>query len=134
MLADWRLSMAEDSQEKALELVGEWSKWLVSVNVVAVAGCVAVLQGGVAGTSRTFLLLAIGTFTLSLLVAALLLGLLPALSERLPVRIRGEQQTTIYDGRLWKSVTVRGLAIVQFVLFLLAAASFLGWVLTGPAA
>lgn len=124
--------MAENSQGKALELVAEWSKWLVSVNVVATAGCVAVLQSGVEGMPRVFLLLAIGTFALSLLVAALMLGLIPALSQRLPVQNERGQPASIYDGRLWSGLTVRVLAITQFALFLLAAACFLGWVVTKP--
>jgi hypothetical protein len=125
--------MSDHSQGKALDLVGDWSKWLVSVNVVATVGCVSVLQTGVAGTPRFFLLLAIGTFTLSLLTAAFLLGLIPALSQRLPVEGEGGRPGTVYDGHLWGTLTVRLLAVVQFALFLLAAASFLGWVITKPA-
>lgn len=123
--------MAEfHSQGKALDLVGEWSKWLVGVNLAATAGCVSVLQRGIAGTPRFFLLLAIGTFTLSLLTAALLLGLIPALAQRLPVEGEGSNAGTIFDGHLWGVLTVRLLAIIQFTLFLLAAAAFLGWVIT----
>ncbi|HSM56005.1 MAG TPA: hypothetical protein VK879_07610 [Candidatus Sulfomarinibacteraceae bacterium] len=120
--------MAEHSQVKALDLVGEWSRWLVGANLVAVVGCVMALQGGVEGTARAFLLLAIGSFTFSLMAAALLLGLLPGLAERLPVRGDGARRATIYDGRLWGAFTVRLVATVQFALFLLAAAAFLGWV------
>ncbi|MFW6042696.1 MAG: hypothetical protein ACOC9C_03355 [Chloroflexota bacterium] len=122
--------MADHPQGRALDLVGEWSKWLVRVNLVAAAGCVAVLQGGVSGPPRAFLLLAIGTFTLSLLAAALLLGLLPGLSERLPVRSDQARRASIYDGRLWGTLTVRLLATAQFALLLLAALFFLGWVMT----
>lgn len=122
--------MPQDSQTRALKHVADWSKWMVAVNVVATVGCVAVLQDGILGIARFFLLLAIGTFALSLMIAALLLGLLPGLIQRLPLHDERGQPASVYDGRLWGGLTVRALAVTQFALFLLAAFFFLGWVVS----
>jgi hypothetical protein len=125
--------MGESGQLRALEAVGDWSKWLVGVNLTAASGCVAVLQTGVAGTPRLFLLAAIGLFVLGLLAATAMLALLPQLIEQLPVQDDVGHLRSIYEGQLWRAVHLRMLVVVQFGLFVLALISFAGWVLTKPA-
>jgi hypothetical protein len=125
--------MGESGQSRALEAVADWSKWLVGVNLTAAGGCVAVLQTGVAGTPRVFLLAAIGLFVLGLLAATVFLALLPGLIEQLPVQDEAGELRSIYEGHLWRAVHLRTLVLVQFGLFVLALLSFAGWVLTKPA-
>lgn len=125
--------MNEGRQQQALELVRDWSKWLVGVNLAAGAGCVAVLQSGVGGLPRIFLLAAIGCFGLALLIGAALMALMPGLVERLPVRNEEGRLVSVYEGRLWQGMRVRTLVTVQFGLFVLALIAFGGWVLTKPA-
>lgn len=122
--------MAQDAQARALKHIAGWSKWMVGVNVVATVGCVAALQDGIFGIARFFLLLAIGAFALSLMTAALLLGLLPSLIQRMPLQDERGQPTSVYDGRLSGGFTVRALAVTQFALFLLAALFFMLWVVS----
>lgn len=125
--------MDEGLQQKALESVRDWSKWLVGVNLAAGAGCVAVLQTGVGGVPRIFLLAAIGFFGLALLVGAGLMALLPSLMEQLPVQNSAGRLVSVYEGALWRGMRVRTLVLVQFSLFVLALIAFAGWVLTKPA-
>ena len=125
--------MDEGMQQKALESVRDWSKWLVGVNLAAGAGCVAVLQTGVGGVPRIFLLAAIGFFGLALLVGATLMAMLPGLMERLPVEDGAGRLVSVYQGGLWLGMHVRTLVLVQFGLFVLALITFAGWVLTKPA-
>jgi ABC-type Na+ efflux pump permease subunit len=125
--------MGESGQLRAVEAVGDWCKWLVGVNLTAAGGCVAVLQTGVGGTPRLFLLAAIGLFVVGLLSATVILALLPRLLEQLPVQDDVGQLQSIYEGQLWRAVRLRPLVVVQFVLFVLALLSFAGWVLTKPA-
>jgi hypothetical protein len=125
-------SMGESGQLRALEAVGDWSKWLVGVNLTAAGGCVAVLQTGVAGTPRLFLLGAIGLFIVGLLAATALLALLPRLIEQLPVLDDEGHLRSIYEGQLWRAVHLRMLVLAQFGLFVLALLNFAGWVLTKP--
>ena len=125
--------MDEEMQQKALESVREWSKWLVGVNLAAGAGCVAVLQTGVGGVPRIFLLAAIGSFGLAMLVGAGLMAMLPGLMEQLPVQDEAGRPMSVYQGGLWLGMRVRTLVLVQFSLFVLALITFAGWVLTKPA-
>ena len=125
--------MNEQRQQQALSSLAEWSKWLVGVKLAAAAGCVAVLQTGVAGVPRVFLLAAILFFALALLAGASLMATLPGPIERLPVQDRAGHPASIYEGALWGGMRVRTLVMIQFSLFVLALLAFAGWLLTKPA-
>lgn len=125
--------MDRGTQQKALESVRDWSKWLVGVNLAAGAGCVAVLQTGVAGVPRVFLLMAVGFFAMALLVGTSLMAMLPGLMERLPVQDGAGRLVSVYHAGLWLGIRVRTLVSVQFSLFVLALLAFAAWVLTKPA-
>ena len=113
--------MDERRQQKAPESVRDWSKWLVGVNLAAGAGCVAVLQTGVGGVLRSFLLAAIVFFGLALLGGAALMAILPCLMERLPVQDGAGRPVSVYEGRLWPGgMRVRTLVLVQCSQFVLA--------------
>lgn len=124
--------MDNQAQGKALEAFKDWSRWLVGVNVVAAGGCVAVLQTGVGGIARLFLMAAIGAFIAAVLVAAALLGLLPGLIQQVPVKDASGKPLNIFDLAIWSSVKLRTVAQFQFFMMVLAGLFFLGWVLLKP--
>lgn len=121
--------VTDKAQEKAIEFLSDWVKWLVATNLGAVTGCVLVLQGDVSGASRFFLVLAIGSFTLSLLAAAALLGFTPSLIQRLPLQNERGAEISIYDARIWAGMRLKMVLWVQSAFFLAAVAFFMGWVL-----
>jgi len=125
--------VTEEAQEKAIDILYDWIKWLVATSFGAVTGCVIALQGGVAGVSRFFLILAIGSFALSLLAAAGLLGAVPSLIQRLPLQNERGRMISIYDGKIWAGIRVKLVLGMQSALFLVAVAFFIGWVLFSPA-
>lgn len=124
--------MTEETQAKAIDVLYDWVKWLVATNLGAVVGCVIVLQGDVAGVSRFFLVLAIGSFTLSLLSAAALLGFIPSLIQRLPLQNERGVLISIYDGTIWAAVRLKVVLWAQSALFLAAVFFFMGWVVFSP--
>lgn len=125
--------MTKEAQAKAINVLIDWVKWLVATSLGSVVGCVVVLQGGVSGISRFFLVMAIGAFTLALLTAAALLGLTPSLIQRLPLQNERGTLISIYDGTLWPGIRLKMLLWAQSALFLTAVFFFLGWVAFGPA-
>ncbi|WP_290650119.1 hypothetical protein [Aquisalimonas sp.] len=121
--------MDKESQKAAVQTLSEWSRWLIGIDLAAAAGCVIVLQGGVGGVARVFLILAIGVFALALLCAVLLSRVLASVVEQLPLRGADGNPQSIYAYRLGWGLSVAGLAHAQLVLLVLAGLFFLGWVI-----
>lgn len=124
--------MNEESQLRAAESLRDWSKWLIGVNFAAATGCVVVLQGGVKGPPRPFLMLAIAAFALSVLSSALLVRVLAALAEALPLRSEAGELRSIYGYSAGLGISVRGLARLQFGFLILGVVFFLLWVVLKP--
>lgn len=120
------------NQHKAVESLRDWSKWLIGINFAAATGCVVVLQGGVKGPPRPFLMLAIGAFALSVLSSAVLVRVLATLTEALPLRSETGELRSIYGYSAGLGLSVRGLARLQLGLLILGAVFFLLWVALKP--
>ncbi len=125
--------MNEVYQEKALEALRDWSKWLIGLNTFAGAGCLAMLQKGGFGDLTPFLIAAIAVFALAVVAAALLIGVLAVVLQRLPLRDSGAQPGSVFDHRVWRGVRLRQLAWLQFGLFVLGIVLLLTWIMLKPA-
>lgn len=125
--------MDEEHQEKAIDSLRDWSKWLIGLNFSATTGCVIVLQQGVGPNLKPFLFIAILLFALSVLSAALVVGMLASLIQALPLRDESGSVCSIYDYRIWGWASLGILVRLQFVLFTLGVFFFLAWVAFKPA-
>ncbi len=124
--------MDKESQRNAVDSLREWSKWLIGIDFAAATGCVVILQGGPEGAPRFFLIVAIGAFALSVLCAVLLVRVLAAVVERLPLTGDDGKPISISEYRLRSGVTIEQLAGIQFLLLVLGALFFLAWVVLRP--
>lgn len=61
-----------ENKSKAVELLSDWSKWLIGINFGAATGCTVVLKTGVSEKVSPLLFTAILFFICSLVVATLL--------------------------------------------------------------
>jgi hypothetical protein len=115
-------------QEKAIEAVRDWCKWLIGLNFSSVTGCAIVVERGADAALQPFLFGAILLFALSAVVAALVLGILPSMVQRLPLHDRSGALQNIYTYHVWEGITLGRLIRLQFGLFVLAIPCFLTWV------
>lgn len=125
--------MDKENQLNTIDALRDWSKWLIGIDFTAATGCVVVLQGGVKGPPRPFLMLAIGAFALSVLCSALLVRVLAALTEHLPLRDASGATKSIYDYTICCGLSIRVLARLQLTLLILGGLFFLTWVVLKPA-
>jgi hypothetical protein len=116
-------------QEKAVETLLDWNRWVLGLAFAAGGGCIVVLERGIAGTGRTLVLAAIVAFALAIVLAAALSIMLAALIEVLPLRDQDGAIASVWSAPLWPGVTVGAIARLQFGLFALGLALLLGWVL-----
>jgi hypothetical protein len=70
--------MMEEKQQKRHELLANWSKWLITINVFAATGCIAGLKTAGMGLEKTgvYFFAAIVSFGLSIVCATLFVFLL----------------------------------------------------------
>lgn len=61
----------EDHHIKAIELLSDWSKWLIGINFGAATGCAIVLKTGVSEEVSSILFIAVCFFLLSLITASI---------------------------------------------------------------
>jgi len=102
----------EEHHLKAIELLSEWSKWLIGINFGAATGCAIVLKTGVSETVSSILFIAVCFFLLSLITASFF-NLLLAISLNKKQAITGLQKV---------------LAWLQLLLFLMALCFLITWV------
>lgn len=126
--------MDKEQQEKAIDALRDWSKWLIGLDFIAGAGCIIVLQGGVGPGLRLLLVMAIVLFALSAVAAALITGILAAMVQRCPVHDEAGNVQSIYRHPVWRGVSLGLLVRIQFVLFALGILHVLGWVALRPPA
>lgn len=124
--------MDDTNQHKAIESLRNWSQWLIGIDFAAATGCVVVLQGGVKGPPRPFLMLAIGAFALSVLCSTLLVLVLARLVEEVPLRSEAGQLQSIYEYATGLGVTVKTLARLQLAMLCLGGVFFIIWVILKP--
>lgn len=120
------------SQEKTVEAFRDWSKWMIGVDFVAGAGCVAVLRGGVGDAVRPWLVAAIIAFALAAMVSALLVRMLVSLTEHLPCQSSSNKPASISDYGSYLSIG--RLSHIQLALTFAGVFCLLGWVYNIPAA
>jgi hypothetical protein len=106
-------SNAKEDRLKAINLLSDWSKWLIGVNFAAATGCVLVLRGDPAERVRPVLLLAIVFFSLSALCSAVFVFLLSSQVEKIAEL---------------KEVKYKQLGAIQLILFAAALICLLAWV------
>ena len=102
----------EEHHLKAIELLSDWSKWLIGINFGAATGCAIVLKTGVSEAVGSILFIAV-CFFLSSLITASFFNLLLAISLNKRRPITGLHKL---------------LAGLQLVLFLLALCFLVIWV------
>jgi hypothetical protein len=116
-----------DNQRKAVELLSDWSKWLIGINFAAATGCVTILKVGVKKDLLPFLIVAIGAFVLSVFCSTLLVRVLATLVEQLPIQDEaGHKSVSEYN--IYRGLNVRTLAFLQLFLFMVGLVFFLIWV------
>jgi hypothetical protein len=120
-------------QEKALDSLRDWNKWLIGLNFFTGTGCVIMLQQGVSPLLMPFLVGAILLFALSTIVTALVSGIRPTLVQALPLRDEFGALQSIYDYAVWQEVPLRRFVWLQFLLFVFGIICLLGWVMLKPA-
>lgn len=120
--------MDVERQTAAVDSLREWSKWSIGLGFLSATGCVVVLQGGVPLLAQIFLVLAISAFAASVLCSILLLRVLAALVERLPVQDAQGSPGSIYQQQLLPGLTVARIAAAQLLFLMLGGASFLAWI------
>lgn len=116
-------------QEKALEVVKDWSKWLAGLNFGSAAGCILMLQQGISVLVRVYLVSAVLFFSISLLISSLIFLLLPIVIQKLPLHTKSKGALSIYDYELFQSVTLRLLVGTQFGFFVVGIISLFTWVM-----
>lgn len=121
--------MDEVNQQRAIEALRDWSKWLIGLNFGATTGCVIMLQGGMKGPVRLFIIAAIISFALSVLCAVFLGRLLAAAVEYLPLRDGSANLISISDYKPRRGLSVGSVARLELALFVLGIVYFIGWVL-----
>jgi hypothetical protein len=68
----------KNNTDKTNELLTNWSKWLITINMFAATGCIVGLKTAGEGTAKTgkFFFAAIGSFSFSIVCATLFVFLL----------------------------------------------------------
>ena len=121
-------------QEKAVEALRDWSKWLIGINFAAVTGCAVVLEtGGVTGIGAVFLVLAIASFAASVFSSIALVRGTARVLEILPLHDDSGNLTTVFSYRLVADLSLGMIARVQLALLGVGAIFFLLWVIINAA-
>lgn len=126
--------MDKEQQEKAIDALRNWSKWLIGLDFTAGTGCIIVLQGGVGPGLKLLLVMAIMFFSFSAVIAALLTGILTDVVQRCPLCDEAGTIQSIYHHYVWRGVSLGLLVKTQFVLFVLGIFVLLSWVALKPPA
>ncbi|MFW6195441.1 MAG: hypothetical protein ACOC5M_02855 [Chloroflexota bacterium] len=122
--------MDETQQEKSIEAIRDWSKWLIGLSFGAAAGCVAVLEvSDRTGPATPFLVAAIVFFALSVLASAILIRETARVLEMLPARDQSGELTTVFEHRVTGGLSIGALARLQLILLGVAALLFVIWVI-----
>lgn len=104
----------EVKKQKAVELLINWSKWLISINFLAATGCIIGLKAAGDAVEKTgvYFFLAILAFSLSVICSTRFVFLMSQ---------RGLQKTDTTSKHMW-------LAKLQWILFTLGLVCVLIWI------
>ena len=128
-----KLSDKSALQEKALNSISDWSKWLIGLNFTSGAGCIAVLQQGVTASMKFYLVGAVFFFAFSAAVTAFVLANLPMIIQRLPLHTKKGEPRDIYDFWIFSpGLSLQLLTIIQLLLFITGLAFLFAWMLLKP--
>jgi hypothetical protein len=120
--------MAENKTERqqaAAEALMDWSKWLMTLQPVAILAVTGVVKLGpttsISCPQKILLIISLACFVLSMIAATFALGGLPSIIERLPSNApdeRGIYDMSVYfHFRLWQIVFIEHLFFVLGILF-----------------
>jgi hypothetical protein len=116
----------DDKQGEALKALGDWSKWLISIETALIAGMIAVIntkpeimQGEMAGVMKV----AGASFGISIVFATLLLGAIPNAMQEVPILKDGKRDVHSY--KHFDLIPLRGHAAIQHIGFLVGLGSLL---------
>jgi hypothetical protein len=127
-LGQWK-EMDNDSQKQAMDWLRDWSKWLITINFAAAAGCSFVVKGDVAGLSLVLLASAISAFACSALCAATLVGAAPRIVERLAPNKDHHERRSVLEQKVLGRMSLKCIARLQLGLLAFGGVCFIGWVI-----
>jgi hypothetical protein len=115
-------------QEKAVNILIDWNKWMAGLTFGAATGCIVVLENGVGPLVKMYLVIAILCFALTLVLTSLVFALLPSIMQRLPLKHKNNPDHSIYDYKPLASIPLRYIVAVQFMIFIVGIISLFIWV------
>lgn len=115
-------------QEKAINMLIDWNKWLAGLNFGAATGCIVVLENGVGPLVKMYLVVAIFCFALSLILSSLVFISLPSIMQKLPLQNKHNPGHNIFDYQPFLSLPLRAIVSAQFIVFILGIISLFTWV------
>ncbi|TVR75874.1 MAG: hypothetical protein EA415_02480 [Sphaerobacteraceae bacterium] len=118
--------MDETRQQKAIDSLRDWSKWLIGLDFAAATGCVVVLQRD--AIESAFLTLAIAAFAFSVIASILVVRSLASLVEVLPWTDANNDLESVFHYRVLGSFLLGHLVYIQTGFFLAGVLFFLAWV------
>lgn len=120
-------------QEKAVESMRDWCKWMIGLNLTMGTGCVLVLLRGVSAALKTSLVSAVLFFAFSMVLASLIIAILPSIIQRLPIYDNSERKASnIYTAHVAPRLTLKMLAGLQYAFFVLGIVFLFTWILLKP--
>jgi hypothetical protein len=123
--------MDHSGQERAIQSLRDWCKWLIGLDFGVGAGCVAIFVQSPSSVAVTpFLVAAIAFFVISLGCSVLLLRELAYLTEHLPFLDENGELTTIFGEPGEAGFSIGALATSQLLLSATAVALFFAWVIS----
>lgn len=122
--------MDEARQEKAVESLRDWCKWVIGLDFGAVVGCVFILENGGATVVITpFLILAIAFFAISIVCSVLLIRQLVHVAEILPLRDSSGNLTPVFQHKVAAGISIGDLTALQLVSLGVGGFFFMLWVI-----
>jgi hypothetical protein len=121
--------MDNDNQRQTIDWLRDWSKWLITINFAAAAGCTFVVKEGAAGLPLVLLALAISAFACSTLCAATLVGAAAQIVERLTPNENHHERRSVLEQKVLGRMSLRWVARLQLGFLALGGVCFIGWVI-----
>jgi hypothetical protein len=122
-------AMDEARQEKAVESLRDWCKWVIGLDFGAVVGCVFILENGQATLVITpFLVIASAFFAISIVCSVLLIRQLVQVAEDLPLRDSGGNLISLFQHKIGAGLSIGDLTTLQLVSLGAGGSFFMAWV------
>ncbi|MEX2598584.1 MAG: hypothetical protein WD533_02900 [Dehalococcoidia bacterium] len=122
--------MNEARQEKAIETLKDWSKWLLGLDFAAIVGCVVILDNAAGSFAVTpFLVAAIVFFAISIAFSVFLPRELARVAEVLPLRDPDGNFVSVFQHKVTTGLSIGAIARLQLLSLGAGAFFFLVWVI-----